>query len=125
MAYNRRYNSARRSNNSQGSRWMDLRYAGTCKVCGSHIPAGTRAFWDAGAKTVTCAAIDCADTDGLTNNRPLTGPWDRRTDTRELSDHRIGSAAPSVITVQFNSGATMTRNARGRCEDAPCCGCCS
>lgn len=26
---------------------------------------------------------------------------------------------------RFNSGAEVFRNVRGRCEDAPCCGCCS
>ncbi len=26
---------------------------------------------------------------------------------------------------RFNSGAESYRNPRGRCEDAPCCGCCS
>ena len=26
---------------------------------------------------------------------------------------------------RFSSGATVYRNPRGRCEDAPCCGCCS
>lgn len=25
----------------------------------------------------------------------------------------------------FSSGAEMYQNKRGRCEDAPCCGCCS
>jgi hypothetical protein len=111
---------------------MTLRYPGTCKVCGSSLPAGTSAFWDAGARTVTCDAIDCAERDGLTTNRPLTGPWDKRADIRELADHRIGTAAPvahvapkRVITTRFNSGAVVYQNARGRCEDAPCCGCCS
>jgi len=32
---------------------MSLRYAGTCKVCGSSLAAGALAFWDAGARTVT------------------------------------------------------------------------
>ena len=32
---------------------------------------------------------------------------------------------PSVITVTLNSGVTLSRNARGRCIDAPCCGCCN
>ncbi len=124
--YRRGRGSYRRSSSSAaGSRWMELRYAGTCKVCGAAIAAGARGYWDQAAKTVTCARIDCADADGLTRNEPLTGPWDRRTDTRVLADRRIGDAAPSVITVRFNSGAVMTRNARGRCEDAPCCGCCS
>ncbi len=31
---------------------------------------------------------------------------------------------PAVITVA-TSGWTGTQNARGRCEDAPCCGCCT
>jgi hypothetical protein len=108
---------------------MTLRYPGTCKVCGSSLAAGTLAFWDAGARTVTCDAIDCAAADGLTTNKPLTGPWDKRADIRELADHRIGSPAPvapkRVHTIRLNSGAVLSVNARGRCEDAPCCGCCS
>lgn len=30
----------------------------------------------------------------------------------------------STVT-RFSSGAVTYRNKRGRCEDAPCCGCCS
>ena len=30
-----------------------------------------------------------------------------------------------VVVTRFNSGATVTQNRRGRCEDAPCCGCCT
>lgn len=33
--------------------------------------------------------------------------------------------APAVVEIRFSSGATFTRNANGRCLDAPCCGCCS
>jgi hypothetical protein len=118
----------RRSSSSSRSRWMDLRYAGACKVCGGHLPAGTRAYWDAAARTVTCTAIECVDADGLTTVEPLTGPWDKRTDTRVLAASRVGAAAPAparVHTVRLNSGAVLSVNARGRCEDAPCCGCCS
>lgn len=107
---------------------MNLRYAGNCKVCGVRIPVDGRAFYDAGAKTVTCTDIDCADADGLTTNSPLTGPWDKRTDTRVLAPSRIGTGAPvpaRVVTARFNSGAVAYVNSRGRCEDAPCCGCCS
>jgi hypothetical protein len=124
MAYNRNRNYRRPS--GAGSRWMNLRFAGSCKVCGSRIAAGDLAYWDSVARTVTCHAIDCADADGLTTNKPLTGPWDTRTDIRERADHRIGEAAPVRVTVTcFNSGAVVTQNSRGRCEDAPCCGCCS
>jgi hypothetical protein len=104
---------------------MPLRFPGSCKICGSRIAAGDLAYWDAGTKTVTCHAIDCCDADGLTTNKPLTGPWDTRTDIRERTDQRVGSPAPSVIATTFNSGVTVYRNARGRCVDAPCCGCCS
>ena len=111
---------------------MSLRYAGTCKVCGCSLEAGALAFWDTAARTVTCDAIDCAERDGLATNKPLTGPWDKRTNTRVLADRRIGSPAPvahvapkRVITTRFNSGAVVYQNARGRCLDAPCCGCCS
>lgn len=117
----------RRSNyrrNGAASRWMNLKYAGTCKVCGDSIPVGALAYWDQSARTVTCHRIDCADADGLTTDKPLTGPWDKRADLRERTDHRIGSAAPTVVVTRLNSGAVTQRNARGRCIDAPCCGCC-
>ena len=124
--------SAYRRGRGGGSRWMSLRYPGVCRVCGSSLAAGALAFWDAGARTVTCERIDCAAADGLTTNEPLSGPWDKRADTRVLADHRIGSAAPvahvapkRVHTIRLNSGAVLSVNARGRCEDAPCCGCCS
>ena len=33
---------------------------------------------------------------------------------------------PTKINVTtFSSGDTVYQNSRGRCEDAPCCGCCS
>lgn len=32
---------------------------------------------------------------------------------------------PAVIAITLNSGVTVTRNSRGTCEDAPCCGCCT
>jgi hypothetical protein len=105
-------------------RWMDLRYAGTCKVCGARIGRGERGYWDAGARTVTCSALSCCEADGLTTQQrsgsPVSGQF-----VVGRSEHRVGSAAPAgVIVTRFNSGATVSRNARGRCEDAPCCGCC-
>ena len=131
MSYRYR-NSPRRSS----SRWMALRYAGVCKVCGTSLPVDARAFWDASARTVTCDALDCAEADGLTTTEPLTGPWDKRTDTRVLTESRVRPAAPAqftaarfgsrkVYTARLNSGAVVSVNANGRCEDAPCCGCCT
>jgi hypothetical protein len=39
------------------------------------------------------------------------------------SDRRLASRG--LFVTRFSSGHVVTRNARGRCEDAPCCGCCS
>jgi Nuclease-related domain len=41
------------------SRVMTLRRDGACCQCRVALPKGTRAFWDAGARTVTC--LDCVD----------------------------------------------------------------
>jgi hypothetical protein len=30
-----------------------------------------------------------------------------------------------VHTLTFSSGESMIQNVNGRCEDAPCCGCCT
>jgi len=30
-----------------------------------------------------------------------------------------------IDSIQFDGSQTFYRNARGRCEDAPCCGCCT
>jgi hypothetical protein len=105
-----------------GSRWMPLRYPGTCKVCGDPIAAGDTAYWDAASKTTTCFKLDCCEADGLAER---TGHWAGNHDgVLTLRERRVGSGAPSVIVTRFNSGAATYRNARGRCIDAPCCGCC-
>jgi hypothetical protein len=39
--------------------------------------------------------------------------------------HLACEHGPAVVTVRFAGGHTITRNARGTCEDAPCCGCCT
>ncbi len=50
------------------------------------------------------------DCDGGCGEGPTTdSPWARE---------------PSVIEIR-TSGGTFSRNAAGRCEDAPCCGCCT
>jgi hypothetical protein len=40
-----------------GSRYLNLRWAGRCVACGTDLNAGTRAWWDAGTRTVKC--LDC------------------------------------------------------------------
>jgi hypothetical protein len=121
-----RYNNRHRGNGARrtgGSRWMPLRYAGTCKVCQRTVPAGETAFYDAGARTVTCHAIECAKADGLTRSEwvgsPVSGSW---VDT--LAASRIGEAAPDADPFARTRSRGYYGRDAGRCEDAPCCGCC-
>lgn len=96
-------------------RTMTARYRGTCKSCGGVIiPGDTIRF---AGKGRTYHAQDACEGDGgsgrddYSNVNPVTG-------------ERMSNRA-RVNTVRFSSGATFTRNARGRCIDAPCCGCCT
>lgn len=55
-----------------------------------------------------------------TINRGDVIVYDRR---RRVSAH--ADCAPHNVVTFRTSGGTFYRNARGRCEDAPCCGCCT
>jgi hypothetical protein len=41
---------------SMPAKLIRLRYAGTCAGCSGHLPAGTKAWWDADARSTTCTA---------------------------------------------------------------------
>ena len=60
MSY-RRYRGAPRP-----ARWMDLKYAGVCSVCGERLPVGTRAWYSPADRSVTCTNLECARARGLT-----------------------------------------------------------
>lgn len=56
---------------------------------------------------------------------PANGGNMRRVGRRWIVSHTAcADARPAVTRVRFNSGGSVWQNARGRCEDAPCCGCC-
>jgi hypothetical protein len=69
-------------------------------------------------------------------NRILNG-WEVPADKAEQARALVAGAGPSTYTprasrapsrsvyARFSSGAETFQNSRGRCEDAPCCGCCS
>jgi hypothetical protein len=44
---------------------------------------------------------------------------------RERSGSRSSGRRYGSYVTRFSSGAEIITNYRGRCEDAPCCGCCS
>lgn len=73
MGY-RRYHSAPRP-----ARWMSLKYAGTCSVCGQALAVGARAWYSPADRTVTCTDLACAKARGLTktvwHGAPTSGRW--------------------------------------------------
>jgi hypothetical protein len=95
------------------ARWMDLRYPGTCAGGGEPLPAGTRAFYDPADRTVCCTNLAHAETYGVTTTEWRGSPVSGRNVTT-LSAYRLASAG----------GPTRHKQRYGRCEDAPCCGCC-
>lgn len=74
---------------------------------------------------------------GATWNSAAQG-WDIADEHAEKARVIVAAAGPSNYVprsnrrasrysgyTRFASGAEVFRNPRGRCEDAPCCGCCS
>lgn len=74
---------------------MSNRYAGPCSSCGAEVPVNGGELRKVG----------------------------RRWRLRHLACAERGG--PAVSTSFRTSGGTFYRNSRGRCEDAPCCGCCT
>jgi len=78
----------RRSYAPRPARWIDLKYAGRCHICGRELRAGTRAFYDPADKSVTCTDMACAETAGLTRQEwhgsPVSGRY-----VRVLSERRL------------------------------------
>jgi len=81
----------------------------------------TRENDDDTSRTMTARfAGTCADT-GAAIAPGDTIQYDRRTKRTIL----LKKAAGYVSDVIETSGGTFYRNKAGRCEDAPCCGCCT
>ncbi len=74
---------------------MTNRFSGQCD-CGNDVPAGQGTLYRSRNRRWRILCASCAP-----------------------------KANPELICVQTSSGWSGTRNARGRCEDAPCCGCCT
>jgi hypothetical protein len=93
---------------------MIAKYPGTCLACGERIHRGDNInYWPKqGAAHVSCG-LPANDEDAAAGLEPGTLANDRRL------------AKQGLTVVRTSSGAVWTQNSRGRCEDAPCCGCCT
>jgi hypothetical protein len=92
---------------------MNSKYAGKCGECGQRFPAGTLIDYDRNApKGLKAFHADCNDASAGTAEAPYgefgSTEWNNR------PTHEIRT-----------SEGTYYQRAGGRCEDAPCCGCCT
>lgn len=93
---------------------MTAKYRGRCDECRAPIAKGARILYQGRGNPVLhahCAEAVAAGPDDYSNINPATGA-------------RMSNNARVVVT-RFAGGGTITRNSRGRCIDAPCCGCCT
>lgn len=90
------------------SRIITARFAGTCTACKGSIRTGEQMRHEGRGLAYHVA---CQST-GAAPLPPAARSYGRR-------PYRSGSYT------RFAGGGESYRNARGRCEDAPCCGCCS
>jgi len=73
------------------------RYPGTCVYCHNRVASFAGKMWrDGSGGRWLVAHLACAE---------------------------YGEDA--VVATHFSDGTVTYRNRKGRCEDAPCCGCCS
>ena len=73
---------------------MVNKYRIKCSICGAMIPTNGGVIWLDGRRWIG-AHLACQE-----------------------------SGKAEVVTIRLSSGEVIRTNRRGRCEDAPCCGCC-
>lgn len=102
------------------------KYTGQCCDCIAKVSKGDVIGVVSKGK-VTCNRCAVARLEGAHEEDLEEGDHDERDwpppPSVLASDRRL--ARRGLTVVRFSSGAVMTQNSRGRCEDAPCCGCCS
>jgi hypothetical protein len=124
---------------------------GACKACGEEIPAGAGQLWREADGEWSVVHTQEQQGGWLMHPQPVTGGCPGSTDKRNAELHAAGffgpgaampvsdreriartaetfaagnpAPAPRRMVAYTASGARMTSR-QGRCEDAPCCGCC-
>lgn len=92
---------------------MNAKYAGKCGECGKRFPKGALIDYDRNApRGLKAFHADCNDPSAGESDAPFgdygSADWNAR----------------PTIEIRTSSG-TYYQRAGGRCEDAPCCGCCT
>lgn len=100
---------------------ITAKYRSKCVTCQGVIMPGDRIEWTRGSKLVQ--HTDCRANVARANGHTDADEYIEDDDTPRRARYDGRSRVSNVTT--FSSGATIYTNKGGRCEDAPCCGCCS
>lgn len=110
------------------ARQITLRYAANCSDCGAFLAVGQKAKYYGRGKVY---GTECHDRDGPKEGFDRTTQAnDSRRSPRALTDHETETWSPGRIashydpTGAYSPDGTFLGRSGGRCEDAPCCGCC-
>ena len=133
----KRYHKSRKP--AHRCKFMNSRFPGVCAETGESFPTGTRIAWDSENKlsfNSKCPLVKaareqiyiCKDgrdvSDPATESSCLESAIDKFLRTEEPHRQEYGNKRQSNH-YSFSGGGEAYVNKRGRCEDAPCCGCCS
>lgn len=99
-------------------RIMQSKFPGNCRDCDARIMRGETISYHGRGNGVSCA--QCIGQDRNEQDEDESAGFEPGTLASDRSLARRG-----LTVVRFSSGGSFTRSSRGRCEDAPCCGCCS
>ena len=122
---------------------------GPCRHCGEDIPAGAGELWREASGAWSVVHAEEAQGGWLMHPQPVRGGCPEATDKRNAELHASGFLSVAPVSERENIAATASRyaatvpaeapkrksyaysssgarmsNRYGRCEDAPCCGCC-
>lgn len=100
---------------------MHARYPGRCARTGAPINPGDLISWSKGRAELLEPEIVAGIVAELDPELAATDPEAAEAAGRYLAR----SMRRGVSDVIQTGGRELYRNKRGRCEDAPCCGCCN
>lgn len=111
---------------------ISAKYPGICRRCHTSIRIGDKIRYGGPGRTYHLAsACHAAEHQAPTDHQiaeqayALAETGDETQAAAVYSTRRDQRGKFSSSYTRFSSGAEIYTNKNGRCEDAPCCGCCS
>lgn len=105
---------------------MIARYPGTCSRTGARINPGDTIVWQGKGKAYLSDLIPAVDPDASYARSLDPELADSDPDAAAAAGRYLRQSIERGVSHIWNSGGReYYRNKKGRCEDAPCCGCCN